>query len=92
MLTARYQAAPTVALMSRVEHYADPDQVIVVTDSPEAFRASGLAFGIDVAPQPHVAWRSEIRGFRGRAAVFPRRDAAASRDDAFIVTSLSLSF
>ncbi len=91
MLTARYQATSKAAVVGRVERYQDKDQVIIVTGVPEGFRADGASIGIDVAPQSRVLWRTELRGFRGNR-VFPERSAGRSRSDAFVVTSLALTF
>ena len=92
MLTGRYQAAPLAALIARVERYDDRDQAIVATGTAFGLRANGLSLGVDVAPQPHVTWRTELRGLRGANAVFPKRAGSTSTSDAFVVTSLGLSF
>ena len=92
MLTGRYQATPTTAIVGRVERYADRDQVVLVTGVAEGMRANGASIGVDVTPQPRVLWRSELRGFRGESAVFPTRNDGRSKGDAFVVTSLGLTF
>jgi hypothetical protein len=92
MLTGRYQATPQAAIVGRVERYADKDQVIIVTGGPDGFRANGLSIGLDVAPQPRVMWRTELRGFNGDNPVFPQRAGGSSRSDVFVVTSLGLTF
>ena len=93
-LVGRVQVTPVVGLSGRLERFDDGDQVLIVTGprSP-AFRANGASVGLDVAPQPRVLWRTELRGFRGNDRVFPARDAtgARSRRDAFAVTSLALT-
>ena len=92
MLTGRYQAAPRAALIARVERYDDRDQAIIATGTAFGLRANGLSLGVDVAPQPHVTWRTELRGLRGDHAVFPKRADSASTSDAFVVSSLALTF
>ena len=92
MLTGRYQATPTTAIVSRVERFADRDQVVLATGVGEGMRANGASIGIDVTPQPRVLWRSEFRGFQGERAVFPKRNDRRSKSDAFVVTSLGLTF
>ena len=92
MLTGRYQATPLAALIARIERYDDRDQTIIPTGSAFGLRANGLSLGIDVAPQPHVTWRTELRGLRGDNAVFPKGVAGSSTGDTFIVTSLGLTF
>ncbi|MEO5815551.1 MAG: porin [Gemmatimonadaceae bacterium] len=91
MLTARYQVTSTAAVAGRVERYADKDQVIIATVGPGGFRASGASLGLDVTPQPRVLWRTEFRGYQGDR-VFPEGSDGRSRSDAFVVTSLALTF
>lgn len=92
MLTGRYQTSPTAALVARVERYQDKDQVIIVTGVTDGFRANGASIGLDVTPQPRVLWRTELRGFQGEKAVFPQHNGGPSKSDAFVVTSLGLTF
>jgi hypothetical protein len=75
-----------------VERFDDPDQVLIVTGLPDAFKVSGASLGVDVTPAPRVLWRSEVRGFQGAHPVFPKRSGGPSRDDAFVVSSLALTF
>ena len=84
------------------EGYDDPDQVIVstgsvgagnITTANPAFRALGGSVGVDITPYARVAWRSEIRGWRNRGALFPDGNKSTpSRNNVFAVTSLSLTF
>ena len=92
MLTGRYQATPTTAFVARVERFADRDQAVLTTGVADGLRANGLSLGVDITPQSRVLWRSELRGFQGEKAVFPKRNGGPSKSDAFIVTSLGLTF
>ena len=92
MLTGHYQVTPTTAVVGRVERYADRDQVVLVTGIAEGMRTNGVSIGVDVTPQPRVLWRSEFRGFQGESAVFPKYNDGRSKGDAFVVTSLGLTF
>ena len=99
---ARVQTTPTAALVFRAEGYDDPDQVIIstgsvgagnITTANPAFRALGGSVGVDITPYARVAWRSEIRGWRNRGALFPDGNKSTpSRNNVFAVTSLSLTF
>ena len=110
---ARVQVAPVVAVVGRVERYADGDQVILSTGSRQvtlpgttvggdantlsvanpAFRGNGASFGVDVQPVSRVLFRTEVRGFRNRDAVFPDHTNPGPRKaDGFAVTSLALTF
>lgn len=63
-----------------------------------AFRGNGASLGVDVQPggfagPARVLWRTEVRGFRNRDAVFPDgADGAPTRTGGFAVTSLALTF
>jgi hypothetical protein len=90
---AKYHATPKVAIVGRVERYSDPSQVIVVTGTPSSFQTSSASLGLDVALQSAVLWRTEMRGFRSRSAVWPLHTAGAlSRNDGLVVTSLAVTF
>ncbi len=107
----RGQITSNVALVGRVERYADPDQVILSTGSRNvplattdgagavasvanpAFRGDGASVGVDVSPVPRVLFRTELRGFRNRDAVFPNGKSGDPRKaDGFVVTSMALTF
>jgi hypothetical protein len=88
---ARLQATPTVALVGRVERYDDDKQVIIVTGTSDPFQANGGSLGVDVTPAPRMLWRTELRGLSGSHRIFPGRDAR-TRSNAFVVSSLALTF
>lgn len=102
LAAARVRVTPTVAFAGRVEHYDDPDQVILATGAISdgastrpnpAFTGSSASLGIDVRPAPATLWRTEVRGFRTTMPLFP--DGAcntAQRNSAVLVTSLAVTF
>ncbi len=97
MALARRQVTPTVALVGRVERFADDDQVVMSTGkvggrANPPFHGNGASVGIDVAPSPRALWRTEMRGFGNRDAIFPNGTAAARATDGFVVTSLAVTF
>ena len=58
-----------------------------------AFRGNGASIGLDVSPFSRVLFRTELRGFQNRDAVFPDgANANPRKTDAFAVTSLALTF
>ena len=90
---ARVRLSPTVALAGRLERYADPDGVIIAAGTAGAFVANGASVGVDVDAGGGALWRTELRGYRASHAVFPLRGGAgSSREDAFVVSSLALTF
>jgi Putative beta-barrel porin-2, OmpL-like. bbp2 len=82
-----------VALAGRLEDYEDGDGVVVTTAAPGGYRVAGASLGVDVSPEAGVLWRTEVRALAARAALFPLRAAGAyGRRDAFVVSSLALTF
>jgi putative OmpL-like beta-barrel porin-2 len=57
-LIAKYHATPKVGIVGRIERYADPSRVIVQTNLPGTFEASGASLGVDVSPVPRLLWRT----------------------------------
>jgi hypothetical protein len=90
-LQARLQLGDITALVGRVEYYADKDQVIVVTGTPDGFRTFGASLGLDVSPFPNFLWRIEARGLSSVDPIYPFRDGVNGRD-AFVVSSFGLTF
>ena len=92
----RLQLTPVIGVSGRVEHYQDPDQVIVVTGSARGFKATTASLGLDVAPlsNTRVLWRSELRGTWAGNPIFVDRSASTgvSKNNAVLVTSLALTF
>ena len=97
MALARRQVSPTIAVVGRVERFVDDDQVVMGTGSigaaaNPAFHGNGASFGIDVVPSSRVLWRTEVRGFGNRGAVFPNGTSASRSTGGFAVTSLAVTF
>lgn len=94
-LVARHAVSPGRAWVAlRGEAYYDPDRVIIRPAGGGAFLARGASVNVDVAPQPGVLWRTELRALRGRDAVFADRDAAGGlgRGNLVVVSSLAWRF
>lgn len=64
----------------------------ISTGLADRFRANGGSLGIDVSPASRMLWRTEVRGFQDDRAVFPKRDGGPSKGNAFVVSSLVLTF
>lgn len=90
---ARFGVSRCVAVVARLEQYADPDGVVVTSQTPFAFRVAGGSLGVDVGPVDGAVWRTEVRGFTARDRIFPLHgNAAFGNRDAFVVSSLALTF
>lgn len=76
-----------VALTGRVERFSDPDQVIIGTGLQDGFTGNGASAGVDVTIDRGVQWRSELRGIRTTAALYPEGAARRpGRNNAVLVT------
>jgi hypothetical protein len=90
-LIARRAVGSAGALAARVEHYADPNQVLVTTSSGEAFSAWGLSLGFDLRLDEGVWWRNEWRGLAARNSVFSSADGMRAQDHTW-VSALAMEF
>ena len=95
---ARQQLNSELAVVGRFERYDDEHQVIIVTGQrgniPNGpLRGNGVSGGIDVQPQSRVLWRTEIRGFVNKDAIFPDGSRVTPRKTSgFVVSSLAVTF
>jgi hypothetical protein len=90
-LMSQYKVSPIVSIGGRVERFSDPHQVVLTTLNGPSFNAVGLSANVDVTVYKGLVWRTEYRAFFGRNAVFPKKDDF-SKNDTFVVTSLSYSY
>ncbi len=89
----RQPVSPRVALIARLERYSDPDQIIIGTGASDGFVGNGASAGLDVTLDAGVRWRSELRGIRTSAALYPDgAGARPTRTNGVLVTSLSFAF
>jgi hypothetical protein len=89
---ARRALSTNVKLVGRAEHLFDRGEVLVTTGAPGGFRTTGASLGLDVAPEARVLWRSEVRGFRSRDAIWPEDGRPSGRRTGLlVVTSLAMT-
>ena len=91
-ILARYTLAQNAWLAARAEAYSDPGQVIVTTGQPYGLRARGGSLNLDVAPQPTLLWRIELRGLHSTEPLFADRTSRNGSADRnwVIVSSIAL--
>lgn len=89
-LVMRFTASPSVKIGARVEYYADREQVIVATGTPNGFQTFGASVNIDYAVSDNFLFRVEGRGFQSKDRVYP--SSKGPRDtDGFVTMSFALS-
>lgn len=90
-LLSKYKINEKLALGGRVERFHDPHQVVLASLNGPSINVTGLSANIDYEFYPHFFWRNEYRVFFASNSVFPE-DSKFSKDDSFVVTSLSYTF
>jgi hypothetical protein len=92
VVIARLTVTPHLALSTRLERFADPDQVVAITGSSMGLVVSGGSLGWDVAIPGGMLWRTEFRGLRASQRLFPKAGAPnATRRNGVLVTSIALT-
>ncbi len=91
-ILGRYALNDRLAVAARLEHYSDPNGVIIPTGTRNNFQTSAASINLDYALTSSVLWRVEARAFVSRDAVYPSESGAMSTTDGFIATSIALSF
>ena len=88
-LFAQYQTSPVASVALRVEKFIDLHEAVIGA-LPTGFDAAGVSVGINLALQPTLLWRNEVRGFFAAEDLFPTK-SGASNMDGFVVSSLALT-
>lgn len=91
-LMARYKLNEAQKVSLRLEHYQDPDQIIIVTGQTAPFNATGGSIGFDQTLDEGLLWRNEVRYLAATDNVFPKDNGSMSKDNTTITTSLAFSF
>jgi hypothetical protein len=90
-LLMRFTVSPSVQVGARAEYYADREQTIVPTGTPNGFRTFGASANLDYGVSEHFVWRVEARGFRSKDRVYPS-SGGPRNTDGFVATSFAVSF
>lgn len=92
VLIARYAPSEKVAIAARGEYYSDKNGVIIATETAHGFRTFGYSMNVDYAILPHVVWRTELRNFSSKDALFSDRKGELGKRSPMAVTALAVSF
>jgi hypothetical protein len=91
-LIGRQRLGTAVAISARLERYADPQQVIVITGSAGGFEAWGASVGVDVGIAERALWRTELRGMSTSEPLLPDGGGPLRTEGGVVVSSLSITF
>jgi hypothetical protein len=86
----RHQMTETISMAGRLEYFADKNQVIAPTGTPNGFQTLGASLNLDYAPTDHFVWRIEARGFRPKDRIYPSY-SGFDRLSGFLVSSFAVS-
>ena len=89
-LMTQWTLSKTISIAGRAEYYQDRDQIIVTTNQADGFETYSVSLGTNVLVNERVTWRSEVRGFWAKSAIFLGA-SGLEKSNALIVTSLSLT-
>ena len=88
---AKYQLDSKNSIGGRLEYYHDPANVIISTESGEAFKTLGYSLNFDHQIHPNVLWRLEARNLLAGKPLFIKK-GEFTKNNFFIVSSLSAWF
>ena len=79
------------AIAVRGEYYSDKNGVIISTGTPNGFKTFGASLNVDRTFGEHLLWRTEVRTFGSKDAIFTK-DNTPEKNNSAITTSLALTF
>lgn len=91
VLIFKYSASEKISVAARAEYYADQNQVIIVTGTPNGFQTFGYSVNLDFVVAENVLWRIEGRGLSSKDQVFTMNDRSRN-ENYFVTTALAISF
>ena len=92
-ICARYTFAPGNSFSARVEHFQDPNQVLLtpVTDV-SGFKLSSASLGYNLAVTSEVLFRLEARYFGASEGLYPLRDGTNTNKDVWLTAGITARF
>lgn len=91
VLISKYALTDKLNVAARAEYYADENQVIITTGTPNGFQTFGYSLNFDYTFSEYALWRIEGRSFTGKDKIFTSVNTA-SNQNYFVSTSLAISF
>ena len=76
----------------RGEYYQDKKGVIIASGTPNGFDTYGVSLNADYKITPNVMWRTEIKNYSSKDAVFAKNTAEVSDTSFSIVSALAIKF
>jgi hypothetical protein len=92
LVMARFQLNSSQKISARVEYYQDRDQILIVTNTPDAFEGYGGSLCFDNQLDESVLWRLEARYLETNRPVFAKKINQLKDSNLSLTTSLSIQF
>lgn len=92
-LCARYVFTPGNSFSARMEHFSDPNQVLLtpVTDAT-GFKLSSVSLGYNLSITGEVLFRLEARYFGSPEQLYPLRDGTHTNKDLWLTAGITARF
>ncbi|MES2775891.1 MAG: porin [Bacteroidota bacterium] len=90
-VVVRFSPTANWAIAARGEYYSDKNGVIIATGTTNGFKTFGASLNVDRKINEHFWWRTEIRNFSSKDAIFAKQNGS-TKNNATITTSFAISF
>ncbi|MBS1651058.1 MAG: porin [Bacteroidetes bacterium] len=90
-IISKYAFTKKIILAVRGEYYFDPNEVIIVSNSPNGFQTYSYSLNIDYKITDNVLWRIEGRSFTSKDKIF-LLEKQPNNSNYFFITSLAATF
>lgn len=92
ILIARYEHSQNLAFAARYEYYQDKHGVIVASDVPGGFRATGYSLNMDYRVDKRMMLRAELRKLTSPESLFMKDKGETADNNLMLLTSIAISF
>ncbi|KVV14812.1 porin [Flavobacterium sp. TAB 87] len=89
---AQLMATEKLNFAIRGEYYQDKSGVIIASGTPNGFETYGVSVNADYKITPNLVWRTEIKNYSSKDAVFAKNTAETSDNSLSAITSLAIKF
>lgn len=92
VIIAQYRPNEKISITARGEYFDDKNAVIIASNAEQGFQTFGTSANIDYHILPNVVWRTEVKNFKSKDALFLGRDQAMKKDNSSLTTALAIRF
>ncbi len=89
---AQLMANDKVNFAIRGEYYQDKKGVIIASGTPNGFETYGVSINADYKITPNLLWRTEVKNYSSKDAIFAKNTAETADNSFSVATSLAVKF